>query len=352
MNEIKLGVIGLGDIAQMHLEAFKKVKGVRISALCTKSKDNLTLQSEKWGCTDGYTDYREMLAKADMDAVVVCVPPYLHKPICIAALEAGKHVLCEKPPSMDDSEALEMQQAANKNKRLLMYGFIFRFSQKHRVARELILGGDLGKLYFMHIELMHRCSAPGGWFQQKSFSGGGPVIDSGIHMLDLAMYLMGEVSPVRVYSKVFKGIENMNDVKDWTGNFFGRGVTEVRDVEEMAVAMISCDNGVEFLFTISNNAHIKQDFHTVEILGTKGGLTIDPQLEIHTVVNNRHFDCKPVVNCDMFDYQGTFDGQAEHFISCIREGTPCISTAENGVKAMKMVSAIYRSAQSGEAVSI
>ena len=350
MNEIKLGVIGLGGIAQKHLEAFKKMKGVHISALCTKSQSNLALQSEKWGVPGGYTDYREMLSSADMDAVVVCTPPYLHKPISIAALDAGKHVLCEKPPAINASEALEMQQAADRNRRLLMYGFMFRFSQKHRIAKELCLGGELGKLYFMRSETMRRCSAPGGWFQQKSFSGGGPVMDFGIHSLDLAIYLMGEVSPVRVYSKVFKNIENMKEVKDWTGNAFGKEVNEISDVEEMSVALISFDNGVDLLFSVSNNAHIKQDYKTIEILGTKGGLIVDPQLEIHTVANRRLFDGKPVVNCDKFDYQGTIDSQAEHFISCIRDGTSCISTSENGVKAMKTVAAIYQSAQSGEVV--
>jgi predicted dehydrogenase len=144
----------------------------------------------------------------------------------------------------------------------------------------------------------------------------------------------------------------MKELKDWTGNAFGKGVNEVSDVEEMGIALISFDNGADLLFSVSNNAHIKQDYKIIEILGTKGGLIVDPQLEIHTVANNRLFDGKPVVNCDKFDYQGSIDSQAEHFISCIRDGTSCISTSANGVKIMKTVDAIYRSAQSGEAVLI
>lgn len=352
MSDLKLGIIGLGGIAQKHLEAFGKLKRVRISALCTASADNLARHSQKWGIGGCYTDYHEMLADADIDAVVACVPPYLHKAVCMAALDAGKHVLCEKPPAMNAGEALEMQTAADGKNLLLMYGFMFRFSQKHRIAREICLGGELGQLYFVRSETMRRCSVPRGWFEQKSLSGGGPVMDFGVHSLDLVMYLMGEASPVRVYSKAFKNIENMDDVRCWTGNAFGRDTKAANDVEEMAAALISFDNGAELLFSVSNAAHIKQDYKAVEMLGTKGGLTVDPQLEIHTVSNRYVFDSKPVVNCDRFDYQGSIDSQAEHFVSCICDGIPCISPAGNGVRVMKTVDAIYRSAQTGEAVLI
>ena len=141
LKTLKVGLIGLGAISERHFAAFSACSQVRITALCTRSETNLAKRCAAWNIDAGYTDYRKMIEEADIDAVVVSLPPVLHKEVCMLAMQAKKHVFCEKPPAMTAEEAYEMMQCAKENGVLLMYGFMFRFSKKHNVGRDIIESG-------------------------------------------------------------------------------------------------------------------------------------------------------------------------------------------------------------------
>ncbi len=353
----KIGLIGLGAIAGRHYDAFSKLEDARITALCTRSEKNLKEHCRKWGVEAGYTDYRRMIEEADIDAVVLTLPPYLHREVALLAMEHKKHVFCEKPPALTAAEAEEMMQCARENGVLLMYGFMFRFSRKHNLGREIIQSGALGDILLIREETIRRNACAAGWFGQRDLAGGGPVIDIGSHCLDLARYMMGnEPVPVRAYARTFAPCENLQNLKDYQHGwptFLSDAAPECRyDVEEMGVAMIRYSNGAELLLVLSNASHIKEDKKVIEFIGTKGGLSVDPELEVHTVIEHRLFNMQPVVDCASFDYQGSIDAECAHFVDCLENGTACRADARDGWILMKLIDALYESARTGQAVDI
>lgn len=357
MKKLRLGLIGLGAISERLYAAYSKLKNVEIAAICTRSAANLHAHCEKWGIAEGYTDYNELIKNPDIDAVVISVPPVLHKEIAVSALKNGKHVFCEKPPAMTASEAKEMMDCAKENDRLLMYGFMFRFSKKHNWGREVILSGALGKVRLIREETIRRNALAEGWFRQKSLAGGGPMVDIGSHCLDLARYMMGnDILPVKAYAKTFGPAENLQNLKDynhgWPTHISDSAGNCKYDVEEMAIAIISYSDDTQLLLVLSNASHIKQDKKVIEFIGDKGGLVVDPNLEIHTVIDQRLYDMQPVIDCSGFDYQGSIDAECAHFIDCILNGTECMASAYDGYVLMKLIDALYESAETGDAVAI
>lgn len=352
MKQLKIGIIGLGGISEQHIRAIKKLKNAEITALCTKSKENLNYKCSILGIEHGYTDYIDLLENSGVDAVIVAVPTYLHKRITIAALNMGKHVLCEKPPAMNAEEAQEMLDCAKRNNCVLMYGFMFRFSKKHNIAKELIEQGYIGNIRLIRAETIRRCSFPGGWFGQKNLSGGGPLSSVGVHCLDLIMYLMGDALPIRAYAKSFPRTDNLLEIKDWEKYTAKSKEKCDYDVEELIMSMVSFSNGAELLLVLSDAGHFAGNNKIIEFIGDKGGISTDPEFALHSVLANRLVDVKPIVNCENFDSQQAIDDECANFVNCILNGEKCIAPPESGVTVMKLIDAIYKSAEIGEPVNI
>lgn len=179
MNKIlNIGVIGTGGISNMHLSAYKKNPSVRLTALCDIDKKALDEKAEKYGVSDCYTDYREMIKKhPELDAVSVCTWNSVHADAAICALDAGINVLCEKPMALDAGEARKMLDAAEKSKARLMIGFVRRFGNDAEIVKDFISAGLLGELYYAKATYIRRNGCPGGWFSDSSRSGGGLKLD-------------------------------------------------------------------------------------------------------------------------------------------------------------------------------
>ena len=198
-KKIKVGVIGVGSIAEMHIAGYKADPRVELAAFCDINEERLKEKGERHGVTRLYTDVKDMVAKEELDAVSVCTWNAAHAPCTIAALEAGLHVLCEKPMAMNVAEAEAMRDAAKRSGKLLMIGFVRRFGNDCAVVQDFINEGYFGDLYYAKATYLRRNGCPGGWFGDKSRSGGGPLIDLGVHVIDLVRYLMGNPKPVSVY---------------------------------------------------------------------------------------------------------------------------------------------------------
>ena len=211
---MKIGIIGVGTIAAFHIEAYQKNPNVEVYAFCDINEKRLKAMGEKYGVTRLYTDKDEMLKLEELDAVSVCTWNSAHAPCSIAALKAGKHVLCEKPMAMNADEARAMKQAADESGKLLMIGFVRRFGNDCAVVKDFLDNGEFGDLYFAKATYLRRHGAPGGWFGDKSRSGGGPLIDLGVHVTDLARYLAGNPKPVSVYGVTFN---KLGDRRGMTG---------------------------------------------------------------------------------------------------------------------------------------
>lgn len=351
MKKWKVGIIGVGSIAQEHIRAYQKNAAVELVAFCDINPAQLAKMAEQYGVKQTFTDMHEML-KLDLDAVSVCTWNSAHAPCTIAALEAGKHVLCEKPMALSAAEALAMQRAAQKNGKLLMVGFVRRYGNDCKILKDFIDVGSFGELYYAKATYLRRKGNPGGWFGDKSRSGGGPLIDLGVHVIDLTRYLMGNPKAVSVYGATF---QKLFDRKEDIGrpSYRSAGATDhdLCDVEDMASAMIRYDNGAVLSIEASFSLNIKKDEGAIQLFGTKAGAKLDPELEIYTNLNNYmanvQLDAPTALSFD-----GLFANEIDHFVDCIVNGRACKSPAEDGVELMRILDAVYESAKTGHEVVI
>lgn len=350
MKKLKVGVIGVGNISNEHIKAYLNNPRVELYVFCDINEKQLALMAEKYGVTRTFTDKDEMLALPELDAVSVCTWNSQHAPCTIAALNAGKHVLCEKPMATTVEDALAMKEAAERNGKLLQIGFVRRFGNDCAVLQDFLQEGTLGDIYFAKAAYLRRNGNPMGWFGDKSRSGGGPLIDLGVHVIDLTRYLMGNPKPISVYGVTFHKLGNRSELKDKKA-YVSVSATEkdICDVEDMACAMIRYDNGAVLSVETSFSLNLKKDQGTIELFGTKGGAKLSPELELYTELNGYMADvnlCTPTA----LSFDGLFQGEIDHFTDCVLDGTPCRAPAEDGVELMKILRAIYQSAETGHEV--
>ncbi|HIV27171.1 MAG TPA: Gfo/Idh/MocA family oxidoreductase [Candidatus Ornithocaccomicrobium faecavium] len=347
---IKVGVIGTGGISGVHLGGYSRNPNVEIYALCDINEKNLAKRAEEYKVSRTFTDYREMLALKELDAVSVCTWNSAHAECAIAALRAGKHVLCEKPMALNTAQAQEMEKAAKENGKLLMIGFVRRFGNDCAVLKDFIDSGSFGEIYYAKAQYLRRKGCPGGWFGDKSRSGGGPLIDLGVHVIDLCRYLMGGPQPVSVYGATFNKLGDRRHIKDARG-YSSTVVSkdDIFDVEDMATALIRFDNGAVLSVEASFSLNIEKDVGNIELFGTKAGCKLDPELTIFTDMNDYLANVK-LAQSTALSFDGLFDNEINHFVECIETGKPCRNPAQDGVTLMKILDGIYESARTGHEV--
>lgn len=350
MEKIKVGVIGVGNIAMEHLNAYKKNPYVEIYALCDINEKILADRAEKFGVTRTYTSAEEMVKLPELDAVSVCTWNCAHAECAITALNAGKHVLCEKPMAMNADQARRMKEAADKNGKLLMIGFVRRFGNDAAILKDMIRNDQFGEIYYAKATYLRRHGNPGGWFGDKARSGGGPLIDLGVHVIDLTRYLLGNPKPVSVYGATFQKLLDRPDVKDKRGYIAASAVEgDPCNVEDLASAMIRYDNGAVVTVEASFSLNIKDPVGRIDLFGTKAGAKLEPELEMYTELNGYMADVT-LKTPTALSFDGLFANEVNHFVDCVRLGTPCISPAEDGIALMDILDAIYESARTGHEV--
>lgn len=350
MKKTKILMIGAGNIANTHLNAYKNNEEAEIAAICDINESRLNETGDLFNIEKRFTSVDEMLKSVPADAADVCVWNCSHADCTIAALNAGLHVLCEKPMAFNTQQAEAMASAAKKNNKLLMIGFVRRFLNITNVVKEFIDNGDLGEIYYTKATCTRRHGNPGGWFSNKSLSGGGPVIDLGVHIIDQSRYLMGKPKPVSVYAATFDKLGKRDNLKthvDWSPR--DAKPEDICDVEDLASALIRYDNGavtaLEVSFAMNGDGIYKNEF-----FGTKGGANFtDDTIKLYAEMNNYMVDVTPDLH-NLKDNKNFFQGEMDHFIDCINGRAECISTAEDGIEIMKILDAIYESARTGHEV--
>ena len=351
MSKIRVGIIGTGGISRCHMHGYRALPDdCEVVAACDINEPKLKAYGEEFGITALYTDYNEMLAAEGLDAVSVTTWNSAHCAASIAALNAGVNVICEKPMAMNAAEAIKMESAAKKNGKLLQIGFVRRFGTDAEAALDFVGSGAAGDIYFANVSYLRRNGCPGGWFGDVRYSGGGPLIDLGVHVMDLARYLAGRPKPVAAYGVTYRNISAVDDgtpkawVVDTTGDF-------ERNVEDFATGFIRFDNGFVMHIAASFSLNIKQDCGDVEIFGTKAGIKLGAPSEYYTsdgkngVITGEKYD-RPSDFTSMFDYE------LAHFVGCVKNGTSCRAPAEDGVALMQMIDAIYESARTGREAAV
>ena len=341
-DDIRVGIIGSGGIAKAaHMPGYLATEGVQVVAACDVMPGRAQAFADEFGMPAAYDSYEEMLAKEDLDAVSVCTPNYAHKDATVAALKAGKHVLCEKPMAMSLDEANEMAAAAKDAGTILQIGLNWRFTSEAQLLRRYVEAGDLGDIYYGEATCLRRRGIPSwGVFTQKRLQGGGSLIDVGVHALDLTMWLMGNPKPVSVMGATYMAFGKRDDVV----NPWGAWDTKVFDVDDMGIGMIRFDNGATLILRASWAANL-EDASGNRVIGTEGGAQTSP-FKLFMQQHGALIDVTPTRLPEVRAHTE----EIRHFVGCIRGEHDCLVKVEQVLDVQAVLDAIYASAESGHEV--
>lgn len=344
MSPVRIGVIGAGGIAvEQHIPGYKTLGDqIELVAVADLNGARAAEVAAKAGFARSYESFEQMLALEQLDAVSVCTPNKFHATATIAALRAGVHVLCEKPPARTAHEAEEMARTAQESGRILMYLYNQRFKPETMAARRFINGGELGEVYMARAHWRRRRGIPGwGVFTNKELQGGGPLIDIGVHVLDLALHLMGYPEPELVVGSTYRKL-GMHPAPSPMGQWDHTNF----EIEDLAAAFIRLRNGATILLEASFMEHMEQmDLCNVQLSGTRGGINLYPfQLfkDMHETIVN--------VTPAWLPKQNGHAAEIANFVGAIQGKEEPAVTPEEGVRLQRILDAVYKSAETGDPV--
>ena len=346
MEQKKIAVIGCGGMGTHHLRSYQNIPDAKIVAVCDiypgRAEDRVARYAPD---AKAFTDYHEVLELPELDAVDICTPNYLHSIIAVEALNHGLHVFCEKPDAVNVDEALKMKAAAEKNDRVLMVMRNNRYAPESQYLKKYIEDGHMGEIYAGRCGWQRRRGIPGkgGWFTTKAQSGGGPLIDLGVHMIDLAMWLMGNPTPVAVSGCTYFKFAD-SDVSDSVNSKFGDKMAGgTFDVEDLAMGFIRFDNGACLQIEFSWASNVEREKNFVELRGTKAGASW-PNLKIFTEDYGSTVDVIPSVLPKEFDGHGR---NLAHFVVVLQGKAEPAFVPQQGVNMIRILQAMYESAEKG-----
>ena len=343
---LRIGLIGAGGIANgAHIPAYRSLGDqVELAAVADVNEATARNTAGRHGINGVYQNYQEMLEREHLDAVSICTPNRFHAPAVVAALRAGCHVLCEKPPAMTADEAREMAQAAQAAGKVLTFGFMYRFNPEVQAARRYAQDGAFGEIYDGRVTAMRRRGIPGwGVFTNKELQGGGPMVDIGVHMLDAALYVMGYPEPKTVMGVTHTRLGNQEPGVTTMGAWDYQRYT----VEDICNALIRFENGASLMVETSFIANIEpMEELQVRLVGTRAGCKFFP----FTVFGEEHGTLTNTGQAWFPEGGSGFEREVAHFVRCIRGEAEPVSTPEEAVKIQRILEAAYRSAESGASV--
>lgn len=347
---LRIGIIGAGAISKRHLSSYRQNPEVQVCAICDVNEQTAKARAAEFSVPSWCTDPMQILEDPAIDAVSIVTPTFTHKNLVLAALERGKHVLCEKPPALNAQEAAQCEEAAKKSGKVLMYGFVVRFSKETQFLKDYIESGAMGQIYYAEAVRMNRHHRIGGWFVNQEMSGGGALIDSVIHELDTALYLLG-------YPKV-------HSVKGFTSRQIGSLPYEMKgvgrgwnsadtasysyEVESLAGALIRFADERTLYVKTSWALNTCRPGKLVELCGTKAGAVVTKEgVELFRADESGYYlESTPVLREEVVG----FDREVNHFVDCCQGKLACIVKPEEGTAIMQIIDAIYRSAETGKEV--
>src|SRR6266446_4076409 len=348
MDKLNVGIIGTGWPGQMHAQALGTMDGAKLYACADVDDERRTAFVKEHGPEKSYGEYHDLLNDPQVDAVIICLPNFLHFPASLAAIEAGKHVLCEKPPTLNGAEMEVLREEAIKRKLIYYFGRQFRFTAEMRAAKALVEEGRLGKIYYAKATFVRSRGIPvgiGHWFTEKKRSGGGALIDIGVHALDAVWYLMGTPQPASVSAQVFRNFDHLVNVS-------------VFDVEDSAYAFIRFDNGavVQLETSWAGNLtdevpprkYFGRELINSTVFGTKGTVRLNPL----TLFEDKNGELVTVPLAVKEDEPNGFELQLRNFVGSINGESEPVNSADQAVALMEMIDAIYASSSAGREVPI
>ena len=359
-SKIRVGVIGSG-VGRAHVRGYSCLPDVEVVALAALDRERAESVAREYEIPRLYADHRELLEQPDIDAVSVCVPNYLHAPVCHDAMMAGKDVLCEKPLARTADEAASIAEAAERMNQILMVMFNYRYRPDSQTVKRFIDDGALGDLYYVKAGWMRGSGIPGlgSWFTRKAQSGGGPVIDLGVHMIDLALWFLGFPKIQAVTGTTYaelgpRGRGNWKLPNRWLSP---DGETPF-DVEDLAAAFVRLEGGRTLVIEASwaSYSSYEDDFY-VHVYGNDGGAEMDVHkyttedtLRLFKDMAGEMHVLRPVAS-KAAGLSGSAAVTAA-FIKAIRERRAVTCTPSEALAGLRIIDALYLSAAEGREVRL
>lgn len=351
MDPVRIGFVGVGQIAKQHLERYTQVPGARVVAATDIDEPELARVAGRFGIERTFTDYREMLKCADIDAVDVCLHNNMHAPVTIAALEAGKHVYCEKPMAGAYVDARAMLETARKCDRRLSIQLALLFTPESRATRRLIEAGMLGRLYHARSVGFRRRGRPyvdgygTQFFVQKEVAAGGALYDMGVYHISQVLDLLGLPTVERISGSIYQ--ETAMDP--------ARCESSGYSVEELGMGFVKCAGGVTIDVIESWAMHLGK-LEGSSILGARGGVRLDP-FSFHSTVADLEMDSTFDLTSaewrrhQLFEVESCYDSAQHHWIAALQGRVPLMPTAETALATMLISEGIYQSHRLGREVT-
>ena len=356
-EQLRVGVIGCGA-GLFHLEGYAEEPRAKVVALAGLDTDRCQALAKRFEIPRVFSDYQDLLAEDDIDAVSIAVPNSLHAPVAIAALEAGKHVLIEKPLARHAEEGERMVAAADKAGKILAIAFQRRTRHDVQLLRNEIADGKLGNIYYAKAFWMRRQGIPGwgSWFTSKELAGGGPLIDLGIHVVDMALYAMGNPKVVAVSANTYAEIGPQGK-GNWpmAGGRFQPQENIGFEVEDLATAFLRLENGATLLLEASWASFTEvNDAFGIQVYGSLGGGRIFSEgyadketLTLFHEIGGTTSDSMPRLV--------PRSGHAEiikGFVDGIVDGKPVSPDGREGLERVRLIDAVYKSAELGKEITL
>jgi predicted dehydrogenase len=342
--KVRVGIIGVGGMGQTHLKTYHELTNVEMTAICDADKEIAKKTAVEYSIPNVFTNYNEMLSFKDLDAVSICTPNFLHAQISITALEADKHVLCEKPLAMNAIEAEKIAKKVKETGKKFVVGYWIPHTAEGKTLKQFVDSGKLGEIYLVKTGWIRKYMFQNPrWFSVKAKSGGGPLMDIGVHALDAALWIMGYPDPVAVVGSTYTGIatKHLYELYNDTQSIF--------DVEDTACAIIKLKGGATIFLEASWAGYMEKGKLYLDLYGTKGGVAFEWNTPCPLRFFTNEERTPSTITPDLVKIKKS--NAMEYFIDCItRDEQPTIATIEHGFKVMQIIDAIYQSAKTNREV--
>ena len=333
MEKTRIAVIGLGSVAQLvHLPNLLKIKNAEISAVAEINRSRLHSVADKFTVPKRYNDYTELLKNSDTDAVIISTPTHLHKQMAIDCLNAGKDVLVEKPLARNSNEGQEVIDCAKKNNRKLMVGMNLRYRPDSMLIRSLIDAGEIGDPFYIKCGWIRKQSSSEKWFTKREEAGGGVILDLGINLVDLALWLADYPEAVSISTK----------------NYHHHS----RNLEDTSVSLIRCENSILINIEASWSLAEEKDTFYTNIYGIKGSVGANP-FKLIKVLEDEQIDLgSTILETPTEAFKKSYLNELKSFIGAIRGLNPVFSSGEEALQLLKIAEAMYKSAEEDREIKI
>lgn len=350
MRSVRTAVIGAGAVAPSHCEGIIKHPSAELTAIVDTHEGRAAELQKRYGVPRVYHTVEDCLRDSDIDAVSVALPTYLHAVTAIQALESGKHVLLDKPFAMNEREAAQVVEIARLKNRVLTVGMNRRFMRESQTMKTIVSRGDLGEIYHAKAYWNRRSGCPvfGTWFVNKRLSGGGVLLDIGVHLLDLSLWLIGSYRAKSVFGSVYTKFGNRNLGQGTWGKSDPEG--HVFDVDDLAAAFIKLDNGTSVILEVSWARHqADPNYLNVELFGTRAGGSVYPPRVCRDASSDGEYE---VVEPQGVAIRHAACNRMANWIDAILGVAEIECKPEESLQLQRILDAIYRSSETGKEVSL